>query len=133
MADTLNVEPEVQEESQEHIDEMVAKAEGKEPKQEVQNSAEGGKEEQLLAGKYKTEEDLQKGILELLKKDQGEDLESLYKNLESQMGKQKVEKPKDTKVPTTQEEAEEKEGVGSQAPAAATRTCPSRSRRRFAR
>lgn len=106
MADTLNVEPEVQEESQEHIDEMVAKAEGREaPEEPTQEN----QEEELLAGKYKTEEDLQKGILELLKKDQGEDLEALYKNLESQMGKQPKEKPKDNTIPTEEEQKEVQE------------------------
>lgn len=105
MADTLNVEPEVQEESQEHIDEMVAKAEGRES-QEEGSQEESTQEEKLLAGKYKTEEDLQKGILELLKKDQGEDLEALYKNLESQIGKQK-EEPKDNTIPTQDEQKQE--------------------------
>lgn len=97
MADTLKVQPEEQKESQEHVDEMVAKAEGKKT-QEPQETQETT-EEQLLAGKYKTEEDLQKGILELLKKDKGEDLEALYKNLESEVLNQSKEKPKDTTVP----------------------------------
>lgn len=42
---------------------------------------EGG-EEQLLAGKYKSEEELAKGTLELLKS-KGQDLEQFYKSLES--------------------------------------------------
>lgn len=37
----------------------------------------------LLAGKYKSQEDLEKGTLELLKKQANGDLESFYKNLES--------------------------------------------------
>ena len=42
---------------------------------------------ELLAGKYKTEEDLQKGILEALKKQHNGDLVAAYKTLESQLGK----------------------------------------------
>lgn len=48
---------------------------------ENQNQTEGG-EEQLLAGKYKSEAELQNGLLELVKQ-QGGDLESVYKSLES--------------------------------------------------
>lgn len=39
-------------------------------------------EQKLLAGKYKSEEDLNKGILELIKKQAGGDLEAYYKGLE---------------------------------------------------
>jgi hypothetical protein len=42
----------------------------------------------LIAGKFKTEDDLQKAILELIKKQQGDGgLEAYYKTLERQMGK----------------------------------------------
>ncbi len=40
-------------------------------------------EESLLAGKYKSQEELEKGTLELIKKQSGGDLESVYKTLES--------------------------------------------------
>lgn len=45
----------------------------------------GGQEGQLLAGKYQSQEDLEKGTLELLKK-QYPNLEEFYKSLESQQG-----------------------------------------------
>jgi len=107
MADTLNVEPEVQEESQEHIDEMVAKAEGRETPEEG-SQEESTQEEKLYADKYKTEEELQKGTLELLKKERGlEDLEALYKSLESELGKQNTKEPKDNTIPTQDEQKQE--------------------------
>lgn len=53
---------------------------------EEQVPEEGG--EQLLAGKYKSEEELQKGMLELLQKqNEGKSLEEIYKGLESDLGK----------------------------------------------
>ena len=69
-----------------------------------QNTGEqtGQQEEQLIAGKYKTQEDLEKGTLELLKK-QGGDLEQIYKTLES--GKNPFET-------STKEEEETKEPDG---------------------
>ena len=45
-----------------------------------------GEGETLLAGKYKTEEDLQKGALELLVKQNGGNLEDAYKALEQAQG-----------------------------------------------
>lgn len=78
MADRLEIKPEEQVEDPKHAEEMIAKAEGREP------------EEQLLAGKYKSEEDLQKGILELIKKD-NESLEEYYKSLESKVLSQNQE------------------------------------------
>lgn len=67
-------------EDEKHVQDMVHKAEGTEPK---------SPEESLLAGKYKTEEDLAKGILELLKREKGgtEGLAAYYKELESSLGK----------------------------------------------
>jgi hypothetical protein len=87
---------------------MVAKVDkiNKEANPDTEESASEDSNEELLAGKYKTEDDLQQGILELLKKDQGDDLESLYKNLESQVltdGESEKETSK-----TSEEESEEK-------------------------
>jgi hypothetical protein len=73
MAD-YTVVPEVKTDDPAHVEAMVAKAEGRSP------------DEPLLAGKYKSEEDLVKGYVELLKK-QGGSLEEQYKSLESQFGK----------------------------------------------
>lgn len=48
----------------------------------------------LIAGKFKSEDDLNKGILELIKKQQGDGgLEAYYKSLESQLGKPAEPKP----------------------------------------
>lgn len=100
--ESININPEETKESQEHVDEMVAKAEGKETNEET-----AATQEELLAGKYKNEEDLQKGILELLKKDQGDDLESVYKNLESQVLSQSKEEEEEEKPETNNETKEE--------------------------
>ena len=71
---------------------MIDKAEGK--TDEPDNTS---KEDQLLAGKYKSEEDLQKGVLEALKKSNGDkSLEEIYKELESSIGKQEDPEPEDT-------------------------------------
>lgn len=67
---------------------MVNKAEGK---------ADEG--EELLAGKYKTTEDLLNGTLEILKGKEVKDLETFYKTLESELGK-----PKDTEGKEKEEE-----------------------------
>lgn len=84
----VDVKPEVQQESQEYIDKMVAKAEGREAPTTSEESQDQP-DNKLLAGKYKTEEDLQKGILEVLKKqNEGKDLETIYKELESGLGAQ---------------------------------------------
>ncbi len=69
---------------------MIDKAEGKTGE---------GEGEELLAGKYKTTEDLLNGTLEILKGKEVKDLETFYKTLESELGK-----PKDT-------EGKEKEEV----------------------
>lgn len=67
-------------EDEKHAQAMIDKAEGNDPKPS---------EETLLAGKYKTEEDLAKGVLELLKREKGgtEGLAAYYKELESSLGK----------------------------------------------
>ena len=63
----------------------------------------------LLAGKYKTEEDLERGVLELLKKKGS--LESYYKELESDYGKagKTSEITPDTKQNTNSDEAKTSE------------------------
>ena len=87
MVDEINVDPETKEEKQDYIDEMVAAAEDKETSSSDDNDGSENTEDNLLAGKYKTEEDLQKGVLELLQKQNEEqDLESIYKELESGLG-----------------------------------------------
>jgi hypothetical protein len=108
MAESYEVEPEKEQQDPDHEEEMVAKVDkiNKEANPDTEESASEDSNEELLAGKYKTEDDLQQGILELLKKDQGDDLESLYKNLESQVltdGESEKEASK-----TSEEESEEK-------------------------
>lgn len=87
MGDTITVTPEPSEEAQgkdnpEYMDKMVEKAEagtGVKPE---------SKDEALLAGKYKTREELVKAINELKYKDKSEDdLVAEYKELESGIGK----------------------------------------------
>ena len=53
-------------------------------------------EEKLLAGKYKTTDDLNKGILELISKQAGGDLESYYKGLEKSFHGKSPDKPADS-------------------------------------
>lgn len=65
--------------TQEYIDAMTSKADA--------GLGKSAPQEKLYAGKYKSEEDLQKGILELAKKQAGGDLESFYKSLEKGFGK----------------------------------------------
>lgn len=63
---------------------------------------EGGTPEQLLAGKYKSQEDLEKGTLELLKK-QYPNLEEFYKSLETNQGKPEEAAPKpEAETPPTE-------------------------------
>lgn len=73
-----------------HIEAMVAKAEGREP------------EPKLYAGKYRSEEELHAGLIELIKKQHGNP-EEYYKNLESQLGKQKMDTPESAPTPTGEE------------------------------
>lgn len=68
-------------------------------------------QETLLAGKYKTEEDLQKGIIELLKKQHG-NLEDFYKGLESRIGEQKPDESKPE--PTEEKKPDEKKSGNNQ-------------------
>lgn len=72
----IKVQPREQPEDPAYIEAMVNKAEGKETTSE--------EEPRLLAGKYKNEEELTKGILEALKaQHEGKDLEAIYKILEA--------------------------------------------------
>lgn len=86
MVDKVIVEPDVKEEDPKHVEEMIAKAEGKTI------------EEPLLAGKYKDQEALEKGVLEVIKAS-GRNLEDFYKELESNLGKP-------NKAASVEEEAE---------------------------
>lgn len=79
------------EQDPEHDAAMIAKADG------VQT------DQPLLAGKYKSEEELAKGYLELLKK-QG-NLEDQYKALEAQLGRPKEVPPETATVESTDEPA----------------------------
>ena len=62
----------------EHIKRMVDKSE---------SGLDTKGQKKLYAGKYKTEEDLNKGIFEILKAKHGGDLEAVYKSLEREIGK----------------------------------------------
>lgn len=84
MAPEVNTEPEgekSEEELEEHNKKMRQKANGENPDADDNNNS----DEDLLAGKYESEEDLQQGILEAVKGVTGaEDLEDAYKELETQ-------------------------------------------------
>ena len=85
----IKVQPQEQSaEDPAYIEAMVNKAEGKETS--------GEEEPKLLAGKYKSEEELTKGILEALKaQHEGKDLEAIYKALESGLHNKKSSDDKD--------------------------------------
>jgi len=69
MAEELKVQPDAPEgDSQEYIDNMVAKAEGQQPTAEPQQSQEVDTQDDLILGKFKTQEDLVKSYQELEKK-----------------------------------------------------------------
>lgn len=78
----------------EHIDKMMAKAE------EGTNFNGKDKTEGLLAGKYKTPEQLQQGTMELLIRQHGS-AEAAYKALESGLGKTTEETPASEATPDT--------------------------------
>lgn len=86
------VKPEPKQEDPQYVEAMVAKAEGREPEQPDTQQATG---DQLLAGKYRTEDELRKGITELLQRKYGRSLEEIYKELESELGRQSAKKPDD--------------------------------------
>ena len=70
----------------EQIEQMKQQAEQQVQQQEEQPQQ--TQEQQLLAGKFKTEEELQKGLINIIQKLTGtEDLETVYKELEKVMGK----------------------------------------------
>lgn len=115
MAEILNVQPEEAKEDPKYVEEMVAKAEGNKNTQEPELPSESesskakSNSDNLLAGKYKSEEDLLNGISELLKKQGTEGMESFYKQLEKGLGKSssdesKDEQPKDQTPSTKQVE-----------------------------
>jgi len=84
----------------------------------------------LLAGKYKTEDDLSKGLIEALKAKHGGNLEAAYKEIESGLGKKADTQPADpskagepeveTTDEETQESADETESAGLDLNAVAT-------------
>lgn len=78
--------------SDEQVNQMVEEAHKLEEQIKNPNATqaqETTETEQLLAGKYKTPEELEKGVINLLQKMTGTDnLEDLYKALESQLGTQ---------------------------------------------
>jgi hypothetical protein len=83
--DTVNIDPkagvETQDQNQQYIEQMAQKADAG-----IGNPPASG-EPKLFAGKYKTIEELEKGILNIAKMKAGDDpakLEALYKQLESQ-------------------------------------------------
>lgn len=80
--DQVVVKPEQKPEDPQYVQQMIAKAEG----QDSQPDQEPG--EELLAGKYRTEDDLRKGITELLQRKYGRSLVEIYKELESELGRQ---------------------------------------------
>ena len=85
-----------------YIEAMVNKAEGKETS--------GEEEPRLLAGKYKSEEELTKGILEALKaQHEGKDLEAIYKILETGIHNKKSseEEAKEEETPASSTETTE--------------------------
>lgn len=95
----IKVQPQEQPEDPAYIEAMVNKAEGKETT--------GEEEPGLLAGKYKNEEELTKGILEALKaQHEGKDLEAIYKILEAGLHNKKSSeegaKEEETPAPATE-------------------------------
>lgn len=105
MAEILHVKHEENVEDPKHAEEMIAKAEGKETSPTTTTEEEG----KLFANKYKTEEDLQKGTLELLKKKGN--LEDFYKSLESEVlgNKEPEEEVEEEPTPTEVDEQEIKD------------------------
>jgi hypothetical protein len=89
--------------TQEYIDQMAAKADA------GLGTSKADPQGTLLAGKYKSEEDLQKGILELAKKHDG-GLEAFYKSLEKGFGKAESSPDENTATENdTEEKTEDKQ------------------------
>lgn len=99
MADTINVTPEQPQEDPSYVQAMIDKAEG--------NQSQEGGEETLLAGKYKSQDDLLKGISELLKRQDTGSLEQLYKQLESGLGRQGSEQSSLAQEPASNNQGKE--------------------------
>lgn len=112
----IRVPPEIPQEDPEHIQEMINKVDQANQQTSGQAQEEGAKvseEGSLLAGKYKSEEELQAGILALLQKqNEGRSLEDIYKDLERNLGRPK-EKPASTEEAPKQE-APKQEDVQNQ-------------------
>lgn len=103
----IKVQPTVPPEDPQYVQDMLDKVDGQEAvvtdNQDIPS---------LLAGKYKDEEALQKGIIELLKKqNEGKTLEDVYKNLESGLGTKKDPTPPATQ---TTEPTPKSEGPGEE-------------------
>lgn len=101
-------DPEIDEPEEGHNEKMIKKANGENPSKDGKSD-----EEKLLAGKYKTEEDLNKGVIEALKKSNGDkSMEEIYKELESNIGKSETDNesegdPKDLSINKKDEETPE--------------------------
>ena len=91
----INVNPEIAPEDDKYIQEMIDKVDNLDKSDDEGTLDDHREEQRLLAGKYKTEEDLVKGVLELLTRE-GKDLETVYKELEAGIGKPKEEPKKET-------------------------------------
>lgn len=118
MSDFVDTQAPLQEQNHDdkaYIDAMVAKAKAArgEGSEEETTTPETSEAEKLLAGKYKSEDDLNKGILELIKRN-NPDLEAYYKELEKGLGKPKAEQPTqdNLQVPEAPEAAEAVEKAG---------------------
>lgn len=111
----INVNNKPNPEDPNYQQQMIDKANGATIQDEgntINNEPQEPPEEELLAGKYKTEEDLQKGVLEALKKNNGDkSLEDIYKELESAIHtKTPKEPPEEPNEETPKEPNEEPEG-----------------------
>lgn len=93
----VNIPPEPQQDDPQHIQNMINKVDG--------NPTDQSAEPPLLAGKYKTVDDLRKGINELLQRQDDKALEALYKQLESGLGKPRQDAPPAPPNPTPDTQA----------------------------
>lgn len=108
----VRVPPEIPQEDPEHIQEMINKVDQANQQTSGQAQEEGAmvpEEGALLAGKYKSEEELQAGILALLQKqNEGKSLEDIYKDLERNLGRPK-EKPASAEEAPKQEDVQDQQ------------------------
>ena len=114
----INVNPDNKQEDPNHVQDMIDAVDSNKDTTEIIKETQ---QETLIAGKYKTEEDLNKGILELLKRGD-KSLEDVYKELEADLGKPpkedqkdtdktddtKTDEPKSLEIPTDNKEVEDK-------------------------